>query len=444
MTAVPPESANTAVEVYRGRKVINLNSNLPAALPQRVDNTDEAQRDKRAREWAFIEQVRDGRTDFSGVDFSGIELKEMKMSKLNLTGCDFRNAKLLRCDFISTRLDRVNFTSANLTDSSMTWCEATDIAMENACLERVCLNDSKFTSCRFSNANLTRAFLTRSTFHDCKFDRAMLSFSTFSDSHFVGADFSRIMNVGRGQVEDCTFRNVSWQDGKVLLNFWNVKFEDVSFHGLYFGGVRFSYCDFRGPIDFESCWGFDDLASCTFENVNFLPLIAPPNMWARVSGFEKERIHYEKYRPIWKSVINWKDVYRRSRTLKLDLDAYAEKILDLDPVTRKFLREKVTSILNEKRELATPDALELFHQIKMIDDEMTEAEIQEKKLASEKRERVLSSSSSGSKNSDLVLENVSSWSVNSTRSSIALGNKSQNGGVSPGTDKDAKFLHLFG
>ena len=416
-----------------------INLNLQPAVPGHINQTNEAQPGRRiATKEEFVRELNEGRSNFSGMDLQGVRL-----CGLNLTGCDFSDAKLQKCGFTSVRLDRVNFSGADLTGASVFGCKATGFTMENACLEELSVLDNTFISCRFSNANLSRAYISKSAFHDCEFVRANLTFTTFRQNTFLGADFSRVSTEGKGDVVDCIFRKVSWQDGATYMHFWNVEFEDVNFRGVSLLDVQFGFCHFRGPIDFECCWNFDDISNCTFENVNFLSLTKAPAAWGRVSGFEKERIHYERYRPIWASVIRWERKYDHDRTPVLDLAAYAEQILDLDPVTRKFLREKVASILKERPELATTEALDLFHEIQMIDDEMTEAEIQENKRASEKRERVLSSSSSGSKNSDLVPENVSSWSLNSTRSSITSGSKTKNGNASSGTDT-ANFLQLFG
>lgn len=86
------------------------------------------------------------RAYFSGVDFRGADLRDVKLSFSDFRDCDFSGADLRRCDFRGAYLCRANFFGANFFGA-------------NLCAANLC-------GTNFRNANLCSANLRSASLHD--------------------------------------------------------------------------------------------------------------------------------------------------------------------------------------------------------------------------------------------------------------------------------------
>jgi len=89
----------------------------------------------------------------------------------------------------------------------------------------------------------------------------------------------------------------------------------------------------------------------------------------------------DKDRWIWQSVIHKTWYERGVWAWTLDFEAYGNGIGELDPATRKHLRERVTALMDQVTELNTFAARRAFFSVKKIDDEMTAKEMEENERA---------------------------------------------------------------
>ena len=418
---------------YREMKMINLN----AARPLTINQADPNIEGRAAKEEKLIQELQRGRKDFSGLNLSGF-----RFTKLDLSGCNFSRANLqgLQVDYLT--LDGADFSGANWSGARLKSVEAT-----RATLNGVTFSDAhirgQFYSCSFSKADLSRATIFNSQFRDCNFEKAELQGIEMEATDFERVNFNRIQARLRGNLQECKFRDVSWTSSAPKLTLWNTSFTDVDFSHTDFWDSQFMQCSFIGSIEFENCRGFRMGADCMFENVNLLPLRhTPESMWEE-REFDQVRRDFFRSQSVWHDVIYWERVENSDPVLSLDLEIYKSAITAFDSVERKYLREKVTAVLAQRPDLATPEALELFEEIKKLDDELPAREPTVGKYAYTDSEIIYTSSRDRHKNAFLKQEKVMDLSVDST--STSSGSRSRIGSdSSSGSDKEANSFQLFG
>lgn len=107
---------------------------------------------------------KDGKLDYSGLNFSKCILNSSNFYKCNLQNTNFRKSKLLSTKFVQSSLQESCFDGATATDANFTLSEARGAS--------------------FINTDLTSATLSSGTFSNCCFKR-----SIFNGTHIKGSDF---------------------------------------------------------------------------------------------------------------------------------------------------------------------------------------------------------------------------------------------------------------
>jgi len=411
--------------------------NLKAARPLTINQADPQTEGRVAKEEKFITALNGGRRDFSDMNLSGLRFK-----RLDLSGCNFSGANLQGWQVDYLTLDGADFSGTDWSRARLKEVGATGVIMDGAKFADAFIKGG-FHSCSFSKADFSRATIFNSRFWDCNFEKAELHGIEMDSTNFERVNFNRIQARIRGNLQECKFRDVSWTSSALKLTLWNTSFKQVDFSHTDFWDSQFVQCSFIGSIEFENCRGFRTGADCMFENVNLLPLRhTPESMWEE-REFDRVRRDFFRSQSVWHDVIYWERAGNSDPILSLDLETYRTCISTFDSVERKYLREKVTSILAKRPDLATPDALNAFEEIKKLDDELPAREPTVGKYAYPDSEVIYTLSRERHKNAFLKQEKVMDLSVDSI--STSSGSRSRNGSdASSGSEKEANSFQLFG
>jgi len=304
----------------------------PTAVPSLLLN--DGSELKRARptekKEEFLKALAGGRTDFSGATMCG-----MTLTSVQLEGVDFSGADLSECLFENCTFDRCDFSGARLCNAQMK---------------------------------------LESTFRNCVFNRANLCGTSIKNTHFSRVDFIAAEASEVGEVWETSFEDVSFSEAKLNLLFWQCEFRRANLVGADFSNAPFLSCTFNGPIDFQGCQGFEKVSDAILNDVNVLSLAQLPIVWRHAGRYENERLQHEAYRPLWKAVVEGRGEDEHAPMLRMTdrLQRYKAEIKKLDAPTRRYLREKVSLLMEFTPETSAASAL--FREIEKIDDAMTEKE----------------------------------------------------------------------
>jgi uncharacterized protein YjbI with pentapeptide repeats len=227
--------------------------------------------------------------NLTGLDLSGLFLKDLDFSGAVLTRANLKNT-----DLSSSVLANTKMQEADLSGSDLTGTNFSEADLNKADLSRACLKDADFTSGILSEALLNRADLTRTIFEKAKMDKAEiksafgknayftgtdLSKAILSESDFSGADFSRaVLNQAdfrhailfEACLEGVTALNAAFDGADLTLlraseksnfeksSFIGVKGRESVWHEANLNETRFSYSNMEGA-DFSgtTCIGAD-------------------------------------------------------------------------------------------------------------------------------------------------------------------------------------------
>jgi len=411
--------------------------NLNVARPLSINQVDPKTEELAAKEKELITALKEGRKDFSDMNLSGLCFK-----RLDLSGCNFSGAKLQGWEVDHLTLDSADFSGADLSGASLKDVMATGTVLDGAKFADATISVA-FYSCSLSKADFSRAVINCSRFEDCNFENADLQGVAMHYAHFVRVNFNRMQAQNPGNLRECEFRDVSWTSSAPKLTLWNTSFKQVDFSHTDFWDSQFVQCSFIGPIEFQNCKRFSRGADCKFENVNLLPLRDLLGTLWEGREFDEVVSDFLTSSDLWQEIIHWERVENSDPVLSLDLETYKSAITAFDSVERKHLREKVTAILANRLDLATPDALNLFEEIKKLDDALPAREPTVGKYAYPDSEIIYTSSRERHKNAFLKQEKVMNLSFDSI--STSSGSRSRIGSdSSSGSDKEANSFQLFG
>ena len=412
-------------------------NNLKAARPLTINEAVPKTEGRVAKEEKLIAALNGGRKNFSDMNLSGLHFK-----RLDLSGCNFSGANLQGWQVDHLTLDDADFSGADLSGASLKDVSATGAMLDGAKFADATISVA-FYSCSLSKADFSRAIINCSRFEDCNLENADLQGVAMHYAHFVRVNFNRMQAQNPGNLRKCEFRDVSWTSSAPKLTLWNTSFKQVDFSHTDFWDSQFVQCRFIGPIEFENCKRFSWGADCKFENVSLLPLRDLLGTLWEGSQFNEVVRDFLRSSSLRQDIIHWERVENSDPVLSLDLETYKSAITEFDSVERKHLREKVTSILAKRPDLATPDALNLFEEIKKLDDELPAREPTVGKYAYPGSEIIYTSSRERHKNAFLKQEKVMDLSVDSI--STSSGSRSRNGSdASSGSEKEANSFQLFG
>lgn len=157
---------------------------------------------------AYRGQFSNQEIDFSGRDFSGLELVEANLEyPMKLGGADFSKSNLYKANFCAAEGQNVCFREANCEETSFNEVEFPDaIFIEAQCTE-ACFVDAELDGASFKNANCVAAVFTGTSLRVANFENAdlaeaclagtMLDQANFKDAYIETANFAKAHGLSK-------------------------------------------------------------------------------------------------------------------------------------------------------------------------------------------------------------------------------------------------------
>lgn len=173
------------------------------------------------------------------LDLSGVNLKGVVLSKIDLVGANFSKANLIEADFTGSDLTGSNFAGANLTaahlvgteligadfsDANLSGADVSGAFLANARLIKAILIGTNLTGAYMSLVNLTEATLMESNLQN-----ANLSMANLTMAHLYRANLSKVDLFG-AELCDANLARVDLTDAN--LNMANLSGADLSMTNL--------------------------------------------------------------------------------------------------------------------------------------------------------------------------------------------------------------------
>lgn len=141
------------------------------------------------------------RAEFTGLDFTDIDLQQARLAGANLSGVTLRGARLTRADISGSNLagaflKEAQLGRAKLADSIL--CETNFVRafLRNADLTRAQLNNANLGDADLARANLRRSNLTGADLTDVDLTSANLTSADLTGADLRGADLTDAVIVG--------------------------------------------------------------------------------------------------------------------------------------------------------------------------------------------------------------------------------------------------------
>ena len=198
---------------------------------------------------AIQQQIAAGK-NMSGMDLRGIDLSELNLSggifrQANLTGVNLTNAFLVGADFSEADMSETNLAFADLRSSMLTKTDMTRANLANSKLDGAFIDETIM-----DNANLKHAEMRNISAKGASFFEADFSHATLSDAQCQASDFSI-----------ATLINTDFSGADLT----DASFEKVKSRGINFNNANLSGFRASGGSDF--CQG------------NFRNISAPYSIW---------------------------------------------------------------------------------------------------------------------------------------------------------------------
>jgi len=320
------------------------------------------------------------RVDIKGLDpkrplnCSGIDLSGYFIDDVRLENCDFIGAKLKGASIFDSVLVGVDFSDADLSELEMRNSKATGITMIGTNLDRAQIVSSDLIACALPDVSLCNAKIAGCTLRNGSFQRADLTNMYIAESELEDLNFNEARAGEPCFTRATTFRNVSWRFAQVNLQCKDTEFEGADFSHSDLKDSPFIRCTFKAPIELEQCKGFYNLSGCTLNNVNLLPLDRMPDMIPQDQFYIREKERYSRFEESWKTIFEWwKPDDLSSPELRIHLKYYKKFIDDFDTEMRRFLREKMQTLMDTMPDLKSETGA-IFEEIIALDDALTAAE----------------------------------------------------------------------
>src|ERR1700730_13000819 len=150
-------------------------ADLSARTPLRMLSPDEIER-MLAEHWLYLEteyhqghRANFSSADLTGRDFSGLNLRGIKMDRALLSGADFTGAHLQSANLIGTILQEACFDGADLSRARLSGANLVSASFENACLAK-----AEMEFALMANAMLQGACLREADMSGAQLDAALL------------------------------------------------------------------------------------------------------------------------------------------------------------------------------------------------------------------------------------------------------------------------------
>lgn len=210
-------------------------------------------------------------TSCRGWDLSGVDLSRLRISGGDFRGALFRRANLAGAIFGDTRFDGAMFEEAELSDASFHGASFADAEMHFCRLERAHFGDSNLDGSTITESFLRDARFSRSYGRKVELAGSHLERATFDDSVFDGADFTG------ATLDDALFARSSLRDARIIdgASARRMRFDrcDVSllraFGGVDFEESRFAACIAAGARFSGAKLGGVDLSFSDLDRADF-------------------------------------------------------------------------------------------------------------------------------------------------------------------------------
>jgi uncharacterized protein YjbI with pentapeptide repeats len=154
-----------------------------------------------------IEELRDEKSDITGLDADGADLRGIDLSGADLTRASFKNAILEEANFKGANLRGVNFTGANLRGADLRGAILIDANLTGAKLEPFNKKDENGKdipiTAKLQGAKLRRAILNCATLHNTEFGYFNGENTDFSNTYLRKANIS--VNFEKANIEGAFF-----------------------------------------------------------------------------------------------------------------------------------------------------------------------------------------------------------------------------------------------
>ncbi len=208
------------------------------------------------------------------IDICGAILKNVDLSKMNLTYLDLRNAQLQKANFSDSDLSNGLFQGANLLDANLNNAYLPRTNFTGAMLSNAILNHANISHADLSNARLERASLKNAALNNSNFENANLRLTTLDDANFAHSNLSGI------DLTNATLIHVNFTDANleganlVESNLENSNFTHANLNHASLKSASLKNVMFLNTSLLDTDFADADLAGALYKpKIGFLPNI---------------------------------------------------------------------------------------------------------------------------------------------------------------------------
>jgi uncharacterized protein YjbI with pentapeptide repeats len=182
---------------------------------------------------SFVCFIKNGRTDFTGVNLSGVDLSNLKLKNMNFNEANFSKTDLSNSNCTYSKFNKTNFTKSILHKTIFLYA-----SFDEAILYKVDAKGAYFRraygtnmDCRYGNftdAHLMNASFVKSKFNYAILDKAFCYKATFNDSDFTNASCKKA-DFSHGNCINTKFFNANLKE----CDFFRVTFKSITEDNCY-------------------------------------------------------------------------------------------------------------------------------------------------------------------------------------------------------------------
>ena len=219
-------------------------------------------------------------------DLDKVDLSELSLPGVDLTGASMREAVLKNVDFSAANLSDVDFTDADLSGANLTGAILDDADFSNAVLDGTVLTDISIDGADFSGLDLKNQDFSRARGKYTEFSDADLSGVNFSGAVFDGVAFDKT-NLEQANFRQAVLKECDFDSAKVI----GAVFEGADLTNLRCDGADFTGANLRAVSAVGSVWEKSildqaDLSRGVFKNSEFSQVSARETIFDRADCTE--------------------------------------------------------------------------------------------------------------------------------------------------------------
>jgi uncharacterized protein YjbI with pentapeptide repeats len=229
---------NNAPYVAGYGKMLFLQEKYNESLaPLKAAGTDES---RHLYKTALIQLKKFTELKDEGLDFSGIDVKELDLSNTQLEGANFSNAKIRYLILHNTNLNKANFSNAQIDMDA---------------------NNTQLNGANFSHAKIG-GDIEKSSFKEADFSSSDWAFGHIKDTNFIAANFSNAKMTIYQEITNSDMSKANFE-GAYVQRLTGVKIEGANLNHINIHGLRSYHSDFSS-VDLS---GYD-LSKGDFRSAN--------------------------------------------------------------------------------------------------------------------------------------------------------------------------------